>query len=101
MNKYKFYIPEGILVPTDLRLKKDNVTIVYRRDKEDSLTWHFDLYNVSNMEEAESIIHELISMMSDQSFDHGAEWRLVSCDLVVSSSIYVSYLVKFRIKDTW
>lgn len=106
MNKFEFYIPDGESIPTDLRLKKGNLDIYYRRDTNDSLTWCFDIYGVQSKEESEETINEIVSLMCDQSYDHGSEWRKVSAELRDSNGYgnFCScdeWVVSFRIKDTW
>lgn len=105
MEKFEFCIPEGISIPTDLKVKKGKIIVNYHRDCDDSMTWHFTVYNAGSSSEADNIIHEIIQLMCDQSFDHGAEWRMTSCEMGDSCFNnfldYADFKVSFRIKDSW
>lgn len=105
MKEFIFDIPKGEVIPTNLRLKYGDVSIIYYRDKDDSLTWHIDLYNVKDQEEANDIVNKMVNTMCIQSYDHGAEWRSEGIEIgdshFNSFSSYAEYIVHFRIKDTW
>lgn len=105
MDSFQFIIPDGVYIPTELKVKKGKIVVNYYKDKDDSLSWHFNIYEAGSLEEADKSIHEIIQLMCEQSFDHGAEWRLVSCECIDSCFNgfldYAEYKVNFRIKDSW
>ena len=109
MSNITFCIPEHETIPTRLRLKieKDegrDIIVNYRR-LPDNFDYEFEFYNIETAEEAEKYLKDIVSIMCNQSFDHGAKWRVADTKLVESkiNSIYqaVTYVVGFRIKDSY
>lgn len=91
------------VVPTRLRITvNDKHTITYRR-LEDCFGYEFE---VSPKEGADKAVEEVVRMMEDQSYDHGACWRRTSIeevekDIGIENHWYRWFVVKFRIRDSW
>lgn len=98
-SSWKFEVPEDKLIPTELRIKKDGVLVVYRRCTNE-FAYIFEVYNNKDKSN-ESVISEIVSLMCAQSFDHGQEWRHVSTEQINKDYVDNQYKVTFRIKDSW
>ena len=103
-NKIEFYIPEDQKIPTRLRLKKGNTHIYYER-LTDNFGYEFELYNLDSQEQGEEIVREAATIMCNQSYNHGQEWRMVSIECIVfndnSWGKSGRWEVEFRIKDSY
>lgn len=71
-NKISFFIPKNEIIPTKMRLKKDNIQIIYERCA-DSFAYRFDVYNLNSEQEGQTLIKEIANQMCLQSYDHGQE----------------------------
>lgn len=104
MSKVQFYIPESVQLPTELRAKKDHLSIKYNRVLGD-FAYEFDVYNLKTEEEGLEVVKEMAQIFCDQSYDHGSEWRVERIDTIICDIggfiQHANYIVKFRIKDTW
>lgn len=104
MSKVEFYIPEDVILPTELRAKKDHLSIKYNKVLGD-FAYNFDVYNLKSEEEGLEVVKEMAQIFCDQSYDHGQEWRVeridtITCD--INGFIqHANYIVKFRIKDSY
>lgn len=98
-SKWQFDIPSDQVIPTDLRIKKDKVLVIYRR-RADEFAYVFDVYNDGDRPN-EEIVTEIASLMCNQSFDHGAEWRYTSIEKIDTDYLDNRYKVKFRVKDSY
>ena len=110
-NEYKengdnmeFYIPEGKIIPTKLRLKKDKVHIYYK-ELDDKFGYEFKLYEIDSKEQGENIVKDIANIMCNQSYDYGSEWRIVNIECIKFNDNYWSksgkWQVTFRIKDSY
>lgn len=103
-EKIKFYIPDNEIIPTKLRLKKDNIQVIYQRCTND-FGYEFDVYELSNEQEGRELVEEIANQMCLQSYDHGQEWRIKDIELKkceINNFIkYGNWVVKFRIKDSY
>ena len=84
-------------VPTDLGVRVNGIHNVYYKKLEECFGYEFRVFPKENAEDA---IEEVVSMMENQSFDHGASWRRVSLEEVYKEDTsYRFFVVKFRIRD--
>ena len=100
--KIEFYIPKSEKIPTRLRLKVDGVNVYYQR-LHDQFGYDFEFFDITE-EKAMEITKHLASVMSDQSYDHGSEWRVVSISPVEQDDRYkIGPIIRvlFRVKDIW
>ena len=102
MSDIKFYIPEDLTIPTDLRIKiDDNIDIYYKRIDSG---FEFRVYDVNSDEEAMEIVREITDSMKrehDES-QHGVSWRTVSMELVRSDWDFYKIVVwKYRVRDSY
>ena len=72
-NNIKFYIPEDQIIPTKLRLKKDDIHIYYEI-LNDKFGYEFELYEINDKEQGEEIVKEIANIMCNQSYNYGQEW---------------------------
>lgn len=98
-SKWQFVIPSDQVIPTELRIRKDNVSVTYRRCS-DEFAYVFDIYNDGDKPN-EEIVNEIASLMCNQSFDHGAEWRYTDIEKIDTEYLDNRYKVKFRIRDSY
>ena len=96
----KFYIPDDETIPTELRLYVGDVYVTYERTN-----GGYD-FNVLIDDEVKAIevVKQIVRRMEHQSYDHGAEWRTESLDIVPQEGRYkVGTLVrwKYRIRDSY
>lgn len=97
--KIKFYIPKYQTIPTKLRVKVDGSIDVYY-DRVDG-GWKFDFFKSQgvNLEMAETITDEIVQLMINQSYDHGAQLRECSVREIVNDEFELSITVFFRMRD--
>lgn len=108
-DKMKFdikpYTIEHEVIPTKLRLKVTDTNIIINYNRTAEGYWEFDLYEITSEEQAQALIEQIASMMCNQSYDHGQEWRTERIDKVrceINNFIkHAEYIVKFRIKDSY
>lgn len=105
MNKeIEFYIPKNEIIPTKLRLKKDNIQVVYERCMND-FAYEFNVYELNDEQEGTDLIKEIANQMCLQSYDHGQEWRIKDIELKeceINNLIkHGTWVVSFRIKDSY
>ncbi len=109
MSNIEFYIPEGEIIPTKLRLlvsKDEGKDIqVHYKSLEESFGYNFELYDITSEEEAENIVKEIAQKMCNQSYDHGQEWRVENIEKLSCEINYAfqkaEYNVLFRIRDSY
>lgn len=96
----KFFIPTGCVVPTDLRLKVDDVHVHYSRITNGFI---FEIYEPDAMK-AKAIVDEVIKQIisdNDES-QHGVSWRTTSFAELEShwdgSHIYEWH---YRVRDSY
>lgn len=103
-NNIKFYIPEDQIIPTKLRLKKDDIHIYYER-LNDKFGYEFELYEINDKEQGEEIVKEIANIMCNQSYNHGQEWRIVNIECIEfndnSWGKNGKWEVEFRIRDSY
>lgn len=110
-NEYKenegnmeFYIPEGQIIPTELRLKKGK-THIYYKELDDKFGYEFKLYEIDSKEQGENIVKDIANIMCNQSYDHGSEWRTTNIECIEFNDNWWSksgkWQVTFRIKDSY
>ena len=98
----EFYIPKDQVIPTRLRLKVDDEDVYYALVPH-QFGYDFEYFGIS-AERAMEITEHLASVMCDQSYDHGSEWRVVSIEPVEQDGRYkVGEIVRvlFRIRDSY
>ena len=94
----RFFIPSDQDIPTDLRLKADDVHVYYRRLPNVPLAYEFDLYT-EDLEKAEAIVYEIARIMCRQSYDHGSEWRVEKWFCTETNNVCQTITVEFRLRD--
>lgn len=103
-NNIKFYIPEDQIIPTKLRLKKDDINIYYER-LNDKFGYEFELYEINDKEQGEEIVKEIANIMCNQSYNHGQEWRIVNIQCIeFNDNSWIKngkWEVEFRIRDSY
>lgn len=98
----KFFIPDDQTIPTQLRLLVDGVHVYYEKMRS-AMSYRFEVYT-SDADKAREIVEECARIMSDQSYDHGASWRVINVELYDVNKFegvplsYV-YTVSFRKRD--
>ena len=97
-SNWQFYIPEDKAIPTDLCVKKDNISVYCNRCN-DGFAYEFNVYGTEDATEIENIVNDIANLMVSQSWDHGAEWRITDMKQIEGHNN--SYRVDFRIKDSW
>lgn len=97
--KIEFY-SAGNQIPTVLRLKVDDKFDVYYNQLSDKFGYKFEFFKHQGVtiELASTITDEIVSRMIGQSYDHGAQWRECSRD-VVDNDFNLSVTVFFRVRD--
>ena len=99
--KIEFYIPKDEKVPTQLRMYADGHYVIYNR-LEDRFGYDFMFMGDVSADEAVDLAKEIASVMCDQSYDHGAQWRVVSVDVLEQEERYkIGEIVRviFRVRD--
>lgn len=99
--KIDFYIPKSEKIPTDLRLYADGHYVRYRR-LDDCFGYDFMFCNDETADEAVSLTKGIASVICDQSYDHGAQWRVVSISVLEQDDRYkIGEIVRviFRVRD--
>lgn len=99
----KFFIPNGLKIPTTLCLIMDGEYIYYRR-LHDAFGYDFEFCTDQSDESAIEKAKKIAEIMSSQSYDHGSEWRITSVEIVPQEDRYkIAPIVRvmFRIKDTY
>lgn len=97
--KIDFYIPEGMTIPTDLRLKIDDSIDVYYKRSNDG--WRFELFKFQGvtLEMATQIVDEIFHKMVSQSYDHDVQWRECGVREIVNDEYELSITVFYRVRD--
>ena len=96
-NEWIFDIPDNQVIPTHLRIKKGNVKVYYNRvDRDFDFGYEFSIYDNYDCDN-EEIVKEVANIMCNQSYDHGAEWRITEIKKVKDNT----YRVFFRVKDAF
>ena len=100
--KIEFYIPKDETIPTQLRLKVDGMDVYYEK-VDGEFAYDFTLFGKAKAKPTE-IIDQIVSVMCNQSYDHGSEWR-ESRRKVLHSPVeewdHLIIRVYFRIKDAY
>ena len=99
--KIDFYIPKDQMIPTQLRVKVDEVIDVYYDHLPDAFGWKFEFFKHQGvtLEMAIEITNEIVRKMISQSYDHGAQWRECSVREIVNDEWDLSITVFFRVRD--
>ena len=96
----KFYIPSYETIPTELRLKVDNIDVYYKRIKGG---FEFVIYTESD-EKAMEIAEEIAQIMirdHDES-EHGVSWRTVSMELIPQDWEWRKVIEwKYRVRESY
>jgi hypothetical protein len=98
----KFIIPNWETIPTKLHLECDGITVLY--EKVSPGIWQYRIYSDLNLEKADEIAKEMTKRICDESYDHGAQYHLVSLELVEepdSERYPYVYEAKLRWKDSY
>lgn len=99
----KFYIPKSQTVPTQLRVVADGHHVYYDKVP-DGFGYDFQFFGGVTEEEASKIVDEIVSIMCNQSYDHGSEWRVDSKEVVKQEERYYCgpiIRVMFRVRDSY
>ncbi len=99
-KKIKFYIPEVEKIPTKLRLKVNGKDVFYERVN-GKFAYDFSFFD-HELNEAMNITKEIAIIMCDQSYDHGASWKIISIEEVKQEERYcIGYIIRvnFRMRD--
>jgi hypothetical protein len=100
----KFYIPKDETIPIQLRLKVDGMDVYYEK-VEGEFAYDFTLFDKAKKKSTE-IIDRIVSIMCNQSYDHGSEWREIKAKRsIVYSPVeewdHMIIRVYFRVKDSY
>ena len=89
-------------VQTCMTARVDGVMVDYFRFPE-RLEYVFHVYRDIPQDRAIAAVNKLVHAMCDQSYDHGAEWRVVTESYEGPSEHNYNHVFKtrFRIKDTY
>lgn len=102
MREIKFYIPEGITIPTELMLLVDGKRVDYERLPRALRFWLYDV----DAETALDIVREItdkIRWEHDES-QHGVSWVTKSLEIVPQEERYkIGEIVewKYRVRDSY
>ena len=96
----EFYIPKDVKIPTDLRLKVDDIYVYYERIKGG---FRFHVY-VDSDEKALEIVKAITEQMifdHDES-QHGVSWRTVSIEIAEDTWWFKRIIDwKYRVRDSY
>lgn len=96
----EFYIPKDVKIPTDLRLKVDDIYVYYERIKGG---FRFHVY-VDSDEKALEIVKAIAEQMildHDES-QHGVSWRTVSIEIAEDTWWFKRIIDwKYRVRDSY
>lgn len=100
--KIEFYKPSDEYIPTRLRLKVDGTIDVYYKQVHDSFAYDFEFYNCPEGKESE-ILDRIVSLLCNQSYDHGSEWREIRRELLPPKQLFDNeyYRVYFQRMDSY
>lgn len=101
--KIDFYIPKSEKIPTKLRLYADGHYVTYQK-LDDCLGYDFNFFSDVEANEAVALSKTIASVMCDQSYDHGAQWRIVSISVLDQEDRYkLGEIVRviFRVRDAY
>lgn len=94
----EFFIPDDQIIPTRLRLLADG-THVYYEPVSNRFAYRFTVYT-EDENAAANIVEEIARIMCNQSYDHGASWRIKTITRIPTDSIMsFDYEVDFRLRD--
>ena len=96
----QFFIPTGCTVPTDLRLKVDDVYVHYSKI---SCGFIFEVFEPDEMK-AKEIVDEIIEQIisDNDELQHGVSWRTTSCvELESNCDALHTYEWHYRIRDSY
>ena len=95
----EFFIPDDQTIPTNLRLTADGVHVFYN-PLPDRFAYRFTVYT-EDENSAANIVEEIARIMCDQSYDHGASWRVKTIIRIPTDGDILSfdYEVDFRFRD--
>lgn len=99
--KIEFYIPNGQVIPIQLRLKVDDRYDVYYRRDPNEFAWYFTFWNEAK-DHYERILDDIVAKMEQQSYDHGAAWRETERQLTQEPREWyepIEVKVSFRVRD--
>lgn len=102
-NNWKFYIPKNETIPTKLEVRSDSYAVQYWR-LNDCFGYGFSVMKLTTdawitEEDERAVVEEIVSIMRNQSYDHGAEWRVVSTERVDEGRYLPWWCVKLRVRD--
>ncbi len=102
----RFNIPKNEIIPTKLRVIIDDdqrKEIIYT-PVQGRFAYDFHAVCIDDVNEVFDIVNKIVDIMCSQSYDHGAEWREVSKEVIPQKERYKSgtiVRVTFRIKDSY
>lgn len=102
MKNIEFTIPKSETIPTRLRLKiGEEIQVIYGR-AHDKFAYNFEVYGIKEEAQGLEVVKEIASIMCNQSYDHGAEWRVTEITLTEPLQWGgAKWEVAFRIKDSY
>lgn len=65
------------------------------------LSFYFATSDCPDYDKHMQTVHEVISKLIEQSFDHWAEWRVDKIENIQCDQYYQETLVKFRVRDSY
>lgn len=99
--KIDFYIPKDETIPTQLRVKVNEQYDVYYERLAHAFGYRFSFFKFQGVtqEMARAITDEIVLRMTDQSYDHGAQWREDETREFTENDYTITIVVHFRVRD--
>ena len=99
MTIEQVHYPDELLM-TRLEAQVDDIRVEYYR-KEGKFAYMFRINDTVPVEKAEAAVREIASIFEDQSYDHGAGWRLTRFARLDNDYGHLIFRVDFRIRDSY
>ena len=94
-------------IPTGLHLLVDGkIKVNYRPSDTKVFAYEFEIFRAESEEQAREAVENIVRIMQSQSYDHGAEWRVVkiqdnNADKEDALFSPYRYTVYFRMRDSY
>jgi hypothetical protein len=89
------------VIPTRMVIRVDGVDVIYN-PLPDKFGYNFCMPSIKDEKKAIEIAEGIASVMENQSYDHGAQWRRTSVEVVPQQERYkIGTIVRvlFRVRD--
>lgn len=100
VGEIKFYYPDNLTIPTDLRLKVGDIYVEYER-----IPGGFKfIIDVTDEDIAMAVVERIIDQMKYEHSEpeHGISWRTISVAVTSdTNSIYTVIEWKYRVRDSY